>query len=150
MRPTSKRLFKRASLLIGVIVVIGMLICFNLNRASIYNELVALDLIPKPEKLTELYFNDNAHLPNSATSNQLIHFAFVIHNLETTDYEYAYDVSISADGTRQIVDSGKVLVKDNQYFVKDEQFNLLNSVGIQKVTVELTNKRQSIDFRTGE
>jgi hypothetical protein len=151
MHLTSKQLFKLASLLIGVtLVVVGLLIFINLNRASVDNELVTLDLVPKPEKLTELYFNDNAKLPSSATSNQVISFAFVIHNLETTDYQYAYDVSVNANGTRQIVDSGNVLVKNNQYYVKDEKFNLMNSLGRQEVVVELTNKRQSIDFWIGE
>jgi len=150
MHLTIKQLFKLASLLIGVIVVIGMLVFFSLNRASVYNELVTLDLIPKPEKLTELYFNNNANLPSSVTSNQVISFAFVIHNLETTDFQYTYDVSVNANGTRYIVDSGNVLVKNNQYYVKNEQFNLMNSTGSQEVVVELTNKQQSIDFWIGE
>src|SRR6266849_5289395 len=144
MRPTSKQLFKLISLsMIGVILVTGMIIFFNLNKASIYNEFVTLDLIPKPEKMTELYFNDSANLPSSATSNQVISFAFVIHNLETTDYQYAYDVSVNANGTRHIVDSGNVLVKNNQYYVKMEKFNLMNSPGSQEVVIELINKQQS-------
>jgi len=151
MHLTSKQLFKLASvLMIGVTLVGGMLIFYNFNKAAIDNELATLDLIPKPEKLTELYFNDNAKLPNSATSNQVISFAFVIHNLETTDYQYAYVVSVNANGTRHIVDSGNVLVKNNQSYVKNEMFNLLNSPGSQEVVVELTNKQQSIDFWTGK
>ena len=151
MHLTRKQLFKLALLLIGAALVVGILIIFiNLDRASIDNELVTLDLIPKPEKLTELYFNDNAHLPSSATNNQVISFTFVIHNLEAADYRYAYDVSVNANGTRQIVDSGNVLVKNNQYYVKHEQFNLMNAAGRQEVVVELTNKRQSIDFWIGE
>jgi hypothetical protein len=150
MHLTMRQLFKLAFLLIGVILVVGMLIIFNLNRAPIYNELVNLDLIPKPEKLTELYFNNNANLPGSATSNQVISFAFVIHNLEMTDYQYFYDVSVNANGTRHIVDSGNVLVKNNQYYVKDEKFKLMNSPGSQEVVVELTNKQQSMDFWTGK
>src|SRR5947207_7160889 len=95
---TRQQLFKLLLLLlIGVTLVGGMLIFFNLNRAAIHNELVALDLIPKPETLTELYFKDNTDLPKSATSNQIISFTFVIHNLEATDYQYTYDVSVSAN-----------------------------------------------------
>lgn len=150
MQLTTGQLFKRASLLVGVIVVIGMLIFFNLNRALIYDELITLDLIPKPEKLTELYFNDNANLPSSAGANQVIRFAFVIHNLETIDYQYTYDVAVKANGTRHILDTGKVLVKNNQYYVKNEQFNLMNSPGSQEVVIELTNKQQSIDFWIGQ
>ncbi len=256
-----KQLFKLTSLLmIGLILVAGMIIFFNFNRTSLYNELVALDLIPKPEKMTELYFNDIANLPSSETSNQAtgtyagtiydlssnvstslsltgvrqsqgkitgylvlgsglqgsgpfsgtidtakhlqlivtdsaghakfffegamqsaislggdyyqcspnsiqnsqcsrassgygtwslllaVSFAFVIHNLETTDYQYVYEVSVNLNGTRHIVDSGKVLVKNSQYYVKNEEFNLMDSPGRQEVVVELTNKQQSIDF----
>jgi hypothetical protein len=144
---TIKQLFKLIFLLmVGVILVVGMLIFFNVNRTSIQNVLVTLDLIPKSEKLTELYFNDNANLPSSETSNQVISFAFVIHNLETTDYQYVYEVSVNLNGTKHIVDSGKVLVKNNQYYVNNEKFNLMNSPGRQEVVVELTNKHQSIDF----
>jgi hypothetical protein len=260
MRLTIKQLFKLASLLLGLVLVVVMLILFNLNRANIYNELVSLDLIPKPEKLTELYFKDIANLPDSETSNQItgtydgtihdlssnvstslsltgvrqsqgkitgylvlgsglqgsgpfsgtidtakhlqlivtdsaghakfffegamqsaislggnyyqcspnsirksqcsrapsgygiwslllaVSFAFVIHNLETTDYQYVYDVSVNLNGTRHIVDSGKVLVKDNQYYVKNEKFNLMDSPGRQEVVVELINMPESIDF----
>ena len=127
-----------------------MLIFCNLNRASIYSELVTLDLIPEPEKMTELYFSNHTYLPGTATSNQEISFAFVIHNVETTDYQYVYEVSVNANGTKHIVDSGKVLVKNDQYYVKTERFHLLKVPGSQEVVVELTNKRQSIDFRTGE
>jgi hypothetical protein len=146
MHLTMRQLFKLAFLLIGVILVVGMLIIFNSNRASVYNELVALDLIPKPEKLTEIYFNDSANLPGSATSNQVISFAFVIHNLETTDCQYVYDVSVNTNGMRHVVDSGNVLVKNNHYYVINEKFKIMNSPGDQKVVVELTNKQQSIHF----
>ncbi len=150
MHLTIKQLRKQAPLLMLVTVVVGMVIFFNFNRASIYNELVTLDLIPKPEKLTELYFSNNTNLPDSATSNRAISFAFVIHNLETTDYQYAYVISVNTNGTRRIVDSGIILVKNNQSYVKNEQFKLLNSPGSQDVVVELTNKHQSIDFWIGK
>jgi hypothetical protein len=145
MHVTMKQLFKLLPLLIGVALVAGMLIFFNLNRASVYNELANLDLIPKPEKLTELYFNGNANLPNAAT-NKPVSVAFVIHNLEATDFQYVYSVSVNANGTRHIVDSGSVLVKNNQYFTKNEKFSLLNVSGSQEIVIELVNKRQSIDF----
>ncbi len=150
----TKQLFKAVTLsLIGVILVVGVISFYNLNSTSIHNELVALYLLPKPEKLTELYFNDNANLPSSATKNQAnvdtaptLSFAFVVHNLETTDYQYVYEVSVNLNGTRHIIDSGKVLVKNNQYYSKNEKFNLMNVPGRQEVVVELTNKHQAIDF----
>jgi len=149
MHLSNKQLFKLAYLSLGVTLVVGMLIFYNLNKAAIYNELVTLDLVPKPEKLTELYFNNSANLPSSATSNQAISFAFVIHNLEAADYQYVYEVSVSVNGARHIVDSGKVMVKNNQYYVKNEKFNLMNSHGRQEVAVELIDFHQSIDFWIG-
>jgi hypothetical protein len=143
---TTKQLLKLVLLLIGVALAAELLVFCCLNKASIYNEFITLDLVPKPEKLTELYFNDNANLPSSVTSNQTIGFSFVIHNLETTDYLYTYEVSVNARGTRRIVDSGHVLVKNNQYYVKSENIHSLPLPGRQKVVVELTNKQQSIDF----
>ena len=132
--------------LLGVALLIGVFILFNVNKAFIHNQLITLNLLPKPEKLTELYFNDSANLPSSATGNQAIQFSFVIHNLETTDYQYSYAISVNANGTRDIVDSGNILVKNDQYYVKYEKVNLMHASGRQNVVVELTNKRQSIDF----
>src|SRR5260370_2202128 len=91
MHPTSKQLFKLVSLLmIGVTLVVGMFVFYSLNKVSIHNELANSDLLPKPEVFTELYFKDAANLPTSATSNQVIKFPFVIHNLKATNYLYPY------------------------------------------------------------
>ena len=260
MPPTKKQLFKLAALLLGLLlVVVSILIVYDLNKASINNELVNLDLLPKPEKLTELYFNNSANLPGSATGNLVagtyigtiddvssnvktslsltgvqqsqgkitgylvlgpglqgsgpfsgtinenhlrlivkdsaghpsflfegvtqstismngdfyrcspisalsnqcsrqskshgiwnaklvVNFAFVIHNLETTDYQYVYDVYVNASGSRQVIDSGNVLVKNNRYYVKNESFKPIDTSGNQEVVIELINKQQSIDF----
>ncbi len=89
-------------------------------------------------------------MPSSAGRNQVIRFTFVIHNLEAADYQYVYEVSVNTNGIKDIIDSGKVLVKNNQYYVKNENLHLMNLLGRQEVMVELTNKRQSIDFWIGE
>lgn len=148
MHPTIRQLFKLGPLLIGAIVVAGMLIFYSFNRETVHNELVALNLLPRPEKLTELYFNNAALLPDPTSERQSVNFAFVIHNLETTDFQYVYVVSVNANGTRLVVDRGQVLLKNNQYFVKKEKFNLMKSSVSQDVVIELTNMRQSIDFWT--
>ncbi len=142
----NKKFLKLAFVLLGLGLTVVVIVLVYLNNVAVYNELVALDLLPKPEKLTELYFEDSAHLPASATGNQVVSFTFVIHNLETTDYRYAYDVVVIANGGRHVVDSGNVLVKNNQSFVKKEEIPLVNSPGRQNVVVELVNLRQSIDF----
>lgn len=150
MHQTVKQLAQLAPLLVGISLLVGVLIFFKLDNATIHNELVTLDLIPKPETLTELYFKNNVNLPDSTKSNQVIRFAFVIHNLEATDYQYTYNVYVNTNSTKHIVDSGRVLVKDNQNYVKNERFKLIKSQGNQEIVVELVNKNQSIDFRPGK
>lgn len=145
-----KHLFKLVFFLIGIALVVSTLIFLNFNRERVHNELVALYLLPKPETMTELYFNKNANLPDTVTENQAISFSFVIHNLETTDYQYAYDVYVDVNGTKHIIDSGHVLVKNDQYYIKKEEFNLAKAPGKQEVVVELINKQQSIDFWVGD
>lgn len=146
MHLSKKRLFKLVSLLLGLGLSVVIILLLNLNSAAVYKELASLDLGPKPEKVTELYFDNSADLPASATGNQAIRFTFVIHNLETADYGYAYDVVVIANGGRHVVDVGDVLVKNNQSFIKNEEIPLVNSPGRQDVVVELVNLRQSIDF----
>jgi hypothetical protein len=145
-----KQLFKLVFFLIGIAFIINILVFLNLNREFVHNELIALDLLPKPETMTELYFDNNANLPGTVTNNQAISFSFVIHNLEMTDYQYVYRVFVEANRTKRIIDSGHVLVKNNQYYVKNEKFNLTQASGRQEVVVELTNKQQSIDFWIGD
>ncbi len=146
---TTKQLVTLVSLLSGILLAAGILISLTLNGPFIHDELVALDLIPKPEKLTELYFNANTDLPHSDTNNQVVSFAFIIHNLETADYQYTYKVSVNSNGIRHIVDTGNVEVKNNQYYVKDENFKLKDSSGHDEIIVELVNKQQSIHFWIG-
>jgi hypothetical protein len=145
-----KQLFKLVFLLIGIALVVNVLFFLNFNRAFVHNELIALDLLPKPETMTELYFTNNVNLPSTVTGNQTISFSFVIHNLEMTDYQYVYNVSVNVNGTKHVVDSGRVLVKNDQYYVKNEKFELTSSPGKQEVVVELTNMQQSIDFWVGD
>lgn len=146
---TTKRISKLVAFIVGILLAVIILISFTLNGPFIHDELVALDLIPKPETLTELYFNANTDLPRSATSNQVVRFAFVIHNLEATDYQYTYEVSVKINGTKHIVDAENIVVKNNQYYTKNESFKLTHSSGRSEITVELINKQQSIHFWIG-
>src|ERR1022692_4510520 len=108
MHLTIKQLFRLASLLIGVTSVVSGLIFLNVNGGSVYNELVALDLLPKPENTTELYFDNSANLPTVTANGKAIDFTFIIHNLESTDYQYTYSVFVNVNGTKHIVDSENV------------------------------------------
>ena len=150
MRVETRQLSKRILVVLGVPLAVGILIFVNVQRTFIHNALTALYLIPQPEKLTELYFENGANLSNIPTNSKQVSFSFVVHNLETADYQYTYNVSVYANGTKHLVDRGSILIKDNQYYVKAEKLALLNVSGRQEVVVELTNKQQMIDFWVGK
>ena len=150
MHVGTRQLSKRILVVLGVALAVGVLIFINVQRAVIRDTLTALYLIPQPERLTELYFENSANLSNIPTNNKQVSFSFVVHNLETSDYQYTYDVSVYANGAQHVVDSGKILVKDNQYYVKAEKLALTNVSGRQEIVVELTNKQQMIDFWVGK
>lgn len=142
----NKRIYKRTSLLaIGVSFLLGTIVIYNLNQASIDKELESLYLLPRPQTFTELYFEKPESLPSSTTSNQPIRFMFIVHNLEAADYRYIYEVSVIAN-TRQVVDSGNALVKNNQYYARGELFYLAKSPREQKIVVDILNINQSISF----
>ena len=146
---TTRQIGKLVSLIIIILLAAIIIISLALNGPSIHDELVTLGLIPKPETLTELYFNTNTDLPHSATKNQVVSFAFVIHNLEATDYQYTYEVFVNVKGTKHIVDTENIVVKNNQYYTKSEKFKLTHSSGRNEIIVELVNKQQSIHFWIG-
>jgi hypothetical protein len=150
MQETKRRFFKITALAVGIVVLVGMLLSVNVNRKAIVSELATLNLVPMPEKLTELYFDDGANLPRVASKGQVVAFAFVIHNLEASDYRYLYKVTVSSKDKKLVVDSGSVLVGDTRYYRRDERVKLLDLPGLQEIVVELTNKKQAIDFWVGE
>ena len=150
MRVETRQLSKRILLVLGVVFAVGLLIFINVQRTAIHDILTALYLIPQPERLTELYFENGANLSNIPANSNGVSFSFVVHNLEAADYHYTYNVSVYANGTKHVVDSGNILVKDNQYYVKAEKLALTNVSGGQEIIVELTNKQQMIDFWVGK
>jgi hypothetical protein len=74
-----------------------------IKHQVIYDQLYSWKLIPRPERLTELYFADGNKLPRSYSPGKPVTISFVTHNLEyqRTDYSYAITQE-SADGKTAI------------------------------------------------
>lgn len=81
--------------------------------------------------------------------SQEIRFEFVVHNRETTDYRYVYVVVVNINGTKHIIDSKNVLVKNGKSYVKSEKVEIKDKADTQEIVVELLNKHQSIDIWMG-
>jgi len=110
----------------------------------------------KPEAFTELYFQDNEHLPKKITNNtqfMLLHptlalftFQFTVHNLEGKNMTYPYEVFTMVNKTKTVIDKGLLVVKSNQYLTTSESFSAPKVFPDTEVIVNLTGKNQIISF----
>jgi hypothetical protein len=133
---------------------IGLLtlaICFVIGAVKLVNsipavkEALVLATTVKPETFTELYFEDHNNLPKTINRHEEYGFLFTIHNLEYKDMEYPYVVYLQTTDKKIILDENKISLKNGEYISIKEDFGPLKNIRM-KITVELVNKSQSIDF----
>jgi len=113
----------------------------------VYQGLVSLNLIPQPERYTELYFENASALPSSTVAGQPISFSFVIHNVEYATTTYPYEAYFQdAEGNTTVLAENTVVLPDNGSTVITVSylFNTTNEAG--RVVVDLTSLNQQIDF----
>lgn len=65
--------------------------------SDIYNQLKIWKLVPLPEPLTELYFNNHISLPKVYTKGAKYPFSFTIHNIEYQTVDYRYKITASGE-----------------------------------------------------
>ena len=102
----------------------------------------------KPETFTELYFEDHLHLPSTVISRHSYSFAFTLHNLESKDMEYSYEVSADIRQDKLLIsfDKGTVFVKKDAYKTIREEFTPAKAFPRSEIVVYVINKKQMIDF----
>lgn len=120
-------------------------LAYILLSPSIRNILV-LATTAQPENYTELYFEDHQILPERAVQGNFYSFRFTVHNLENADVNYPYEVTITGDGRKQVLDKQSVLIKNKGSKTLKEAFILNKPVNSAEVAVNLINKNQQIDF----
>lgn len=69
------------------------------EHQAVYNQLYSWKLIPRPERLTELYFTDPQALPTTYVPGQEQTVAFTVHNIEYRPTTYTYTVQQVSNGT---------------------------------------------------
>lgn len=126
-----------------VVALIPGLIYFKSNDIKAFAE----NLKPLPERFTELYFEDHALLPKSASKDTVYDFRFTTHNLEYIDTGYNYAVFIEPEnGEKQLLDKGSFTLRHDEYRTVTESFKIINPAKRLKITVELIDKKQTIHF----
>jgi hypothetical protein len=117
-------------------------------RGIIYNELNSLNLIPLPERFTELYFTNSTAIPTSTTPGRSVTFAFTVVNHQgvTTTYPYtSYFTDPSA--RRTILASGSVSLADGASITIPVSYSFTGASIAGEVIVDLPSLNdQSIDF----
>jgi len=110
-------------------------------------EAFSLATTARPERLTELYFENHHLLPDVIRQNEEINFEFTICNLEGEDLEYIYEVFMLWQNQKNIIDSDSIFIRKNESETVIQKY-LLDEllVGKIKVAVDLINKNQQIHF----
>jgi hypothetical protein len=98
------------------------------------------------ETFTELYFEDNLHLPSQVIPKRPYFFQFTLHNLEGKDMEYPYEVYIEVGQDKLLFDKGTLFVQENGYKTIQERFATTDILRKGEIVVDLVNENQHIDF----
>lgn len=129
-------------------VAIGLILGFaeNIRYIPVVREAIVLATTVKPEGFTELYFENHLSLPNKIINDKVNEFKFTLHNLENIDMEYPFDVTVDADGEKEVITESSVFVKKDAYVTISQNFKIANGVTSARVVVYLIRKNQQIDF----
>jgi hypothetical protein len=98
------------------------------------------------ETFTELYFEDNLHLPSQVIPKRPYFFQFTLHNLEGKDMQYPYEVYIEVGQDKLLFDKGTLFVQENGYKTIQERFATTDILRKGEIVVDLVNENQHIDF----
>jgi hypothetical protein len=133
-------------LLVLLIAVAISFILFQYKQA-IYAQLDSWKLIPRPERFTELYFNNHTNLPKQISNGEKISFSFVIHNLEGKSWQYPYSVFfISQDGQITNIEEATVTLSDGEYKTIEETYTSALADNNGEIFVELQQPKQELHF----
>jgi len=92
-------------------------------------------LMPRPQRLTELYFADHRHLPTSLRPGATVKLAFTVHNLEQqpTSYHYRMTAMSLVNSAEQPLGAGVFTIASDEY-----------KTMAQNITVPLITARSAI------
>lgn len=89
------------------------------------------------EPLTELYFEDHTSLPKHIFLNKPYDFSFTINNLEYQDVEYSYNITKEYNDKIIQLDSGKILLENNQSKTTYQVFDIKEHFDKAKININI-------------
>lgn len=120
------------------------------QRQAIYDQIYDWKLIPRPERLTELYFTDHTTLPKTYTPGETQKVKLTVHNLEYRDTEYTYEITMADENGENVVplSSGSFKLAHDGTISQSPDVTLVDQGKRSKITVKLTY--QGIKFGEDE
>src|SRR5579883_2869159 len=110
----------------------------------------SINIIPKPETFTELYFNNNDTLPFEILPQKTYSFSFIIHNLENKPMTYQYSAYIQTYNNKIPLTKGTKSLYYDKFAKIPITFSTDSALLKSKVIVALVNKKQTISFWVNE
>lgn len=107
--------------------------------------LATYHLLPEPEPLTELYFEDHATLPAKAVAGIPIRFRFTLHNVEYADTAYPYRITVTTDRATETVEERTIVLPHDTFHTITREI-VLTEATRSAVRVELDGRDQAIQF----
>lgn len=133
--------------LLILVLIIGVYFIFYYGQGPLYQLFNNLSLVPRPERFTELYFNNSSLLPTATAKNKPVSFSFTIHNEEGASFVYPYIVYFEdPQGNKVDLSSGVVTLDDNATTTIPVSHTFTQSNEQGTVVVDLTSLDQQIDF----
>lgn len=92
------------------------------GRTAIAQQLYSWHILPRPQRLTELYFTDYTKLPQLLRAGDTQTLTFTVHNLEhqTTTYHYKVVAISPESGAEQALASGTFMLKHDASHVSQD------------------------------
>ncbi len=133
--------------LIALFVISAILAFAYVNKEAVHQTLDNLKLIPRPERFTELYFNETSALPKETVAGKPMNFSFTVHNREGVTMNYPYIVYFEyPDGEQVIFEKGSLTLEHDQYMAVPIDHTFISSNIRGKVFVMLTSLNQYVNF----
>ena len=132
-------LYRRA--IVTLLILFAILFISQLwSSGKISNQLNSWDLLPKPERLTELYFTNSSNLPAVYTPGQQQTVSFTVRDIEYRTTKYTYTINQTNNSTDSALTQGSFTLKQNQSTVLKIPITLVNQGNHSQIEVSLTYK----------
>lgn len=139
------RKFRHCYFILLVLLFFITYIFIIIQHKTISKPLEQWNLLPKEEKITELYFSDANNLTRRAKPGEVVSLKYKIRNLEHQDMNYFYAVTVATSGGSITPVKSNLIIKNGET-VEIQNKVKINSLEKTRIDIELINVRQKISI----